>query len=409
MAGTTTVRIGSFGPGIDNRLERTQLESTNAQRQRLQALSAGDNIDINDAGGMRRRKGFVPRTSEGAAHSLWGDGGPDGYCVLDGDLVRLTEAGDGVAVSLLREGVGAAPMSFDRMPDGRVLFGSSAGLGIVQAGQAQRLCPPALAVEPGIALGAGGLRAGRYLVAFTRIEGGIEGPVGDITQVSVPDGGALVVSGLPGTPVRVYVSAPNGADPLLQVATSATSTTVAGIALDGIRCMTLRLAELPGGDIVRHHNARVLVAMGPYLLHSEPYALGLYSPGESYIPFPAPITVVRPVKGGVYVVADRTYWLSADLKADLLPLLPYGALPGSDGRRPDQKGAYWLSDRGLVMADEAGNVKNVQEARLSLAGGTRGATLLRERNGSTHILTARTGAKPLINPADGYMADELSR
>lgn len=408
MTGTTTVRIGAFTPGVDNVRERTQLETLTPTRQRLQAFAGAENIDVNDGGSIRRRRGYQIRTSGADAHSLWGDGGDDGYAVIGGDLIRLLSSGDGLAFSLVRPAMGPQPVSYDRHPDGRVFYSSIERNGVITRGADGRMAPPAIASEPIYSLEAGALPAGRYLVAITRIEDGIEGPPGQIVQLELGANAALRLVGLPGTPVRIYLSAPNGHEPLLQLTTTATAETLAVVALDGIRCQTLRLAELPPGQILRHHAGRVLVAAGPYLLWSEPYS-PLYAAGESYIEFPSVISIVRPVKGGVYVVADQTYWLTADMKTDLRPLLPYGALPGTDGRRPTEESVFWLSDRGLVVGTQDGQVKNVQEDRLSLAGGTRGATLLRERNGCTHVITTRTGAQPLINPADGYLAAELQR
>jgi hypothetical protein len=404
MAGTKPLRIGSFAPGVDNRLERSQLESVNAMRQRLQALSRGENIDIDDKGGIRRRSGFVPQTDEGAAHSLWGDGGADGYAVLDGDLVRLVPQGWELAVSLVREGIGAHPVSFDRLADARVVWTDGLRLGAIRAGEDGLLCAPPLTLEPDIHLALGMLAAGRYLVAVTRVEDGLEGPATTPVQVDAPAGSSLVVSGLPDTRVRVYVSACNGADPLLQFDGIASEVLLPAVSEDGIRCQTLRLACLPPGRIVREFRGRVLVAVGRYLCFSEPYAPGLYAPGQNFIPFPADITVVRPVEGGVFIVADQTYWTPSLTEGPMRAVLPYGAVPGSDSVRPDKKQAAWLSDRGLILADADGSLRNVQEDRLSLAGGVAGATVLREKNGATHVLTLRTGAAPDLNPADGYLA-----
>lgn len=409
MAGTKPIRIGSFAPGVDNRLERNQLESTNAQRQRLQAFAAAENIDVNDAGGIRRRRGYQIRTNAADAHSLWGDGGTDGYAVIGGDLVRLTPAGDALAVSLVRAGVGSAPVSFERHPDGRVLYTCASAIGAITLGADGALAPGALATEPTFSIEAGSLPAARYLVALTRLEAGIEGPAGQVVQLEVPANSAIRLVGLPGTPVRIYVSEPNGHEPLLQVTTSATAETIAVVATDGIRCQSLRLASLPAGELIRWHNGRIVVAMGRHLVWSEPYS-PLYAPGESYLQMPEPITLVRPMTGGVYLAtASTTFWLAADMTSRLRPLLPYGAIAGSDTLSVDRRTAYWLSPRGLLAGDDEGGVRNLQEDRLSLGDGTRGACLVRERNGATHVLTSRAGARPLINPADGFAAAELQR
>jgi len=107
---------------------------------------------------------------------------------------------------------------------------------------------------------------------------------------------------------------------------------------------------------------------------------------------------VEPCETGVFVCADKTYWLAGGL-LDTAPavVLPYGGLPRSGGSvlTPDGQGtqqAFWLSPRGLVIGTPDGAAANVQEHALKFGNARAGATLFREQDGAHHIIAARQEA-----------------
>ena len=90
-----------------------------------------------------------------------------------------------------------------------------------------------------------------------------------------------------------------------------------------------------GALLPNYVNGRLLVAVGSLLIYSEPFMPGLYRPSKNYIPFPAPITVLEACGAGVFVAADKTYWLGGEITAaSLAEVLPYGAVPRSGGTDP---------------------------------------------------------------------------
>lgn len=409
MATTRPVAIGTFS-GVNNRLEQSQLESQPARGVKLQALPAAVNVDLNDKGSARRRRGQTLRAA-GIAHSVWGDSKDDGYAVIGTDLVRLTPSGPGLQAEVMRSGVSAGrPMSFERFPDGAVYYANGETMGRIRNGVDGPVVTEALGSLPVFTVIAGGLAAGLYTVALTAVGPDGESAATAPVQVDVPANGGIRLSNLPGNLVRVYMTGPNGEIPTLELETSATSVDLLTHSGSGIRCQTLLLASMPAGEIVRHYNGRLLTVVGNLLIRSEPYYYGVFDAAKGYIPFPAPITIVQPAVGGVYVVADQTYWLAGDLdNTSAPPILPYGAVAGTGGYDETTKTVFWLSDRGLVVADGAGGAKNVQEDTLALAGGTRGAALYREQNGSRHIVTSRSGAEPARGVSRGWKAAEIIR
>lgn len=409
MTATRPVAIGTF-TGVNNRLEQSQLESQPARGVKLQALPAAVNVDLNDKGGTRRRRGQTLRAA-GIAHSVWGDGRDDGYAVIGTDLVRLTPSGTGLQAEVMRSGVSAGrPMSFERFPDGAVYYANGETMGRIRDGVDGPVVTEALGSLPVFTVIAGGLAAGLYTVALTAVGPDGESAATAPVQVDVPANGGIRLSNLTGNRVRVYMTGPNGEIPTLELETSAASVDILTHSASGIRCQTLLLASMPAGEIVRHYNGRLLTVVGNLLIRSEPYYYGVFDASKGYIPFPAPITIVQPAVGGVYVVSDQTYWLAGDLdNTSAPPILPYGAVPGTGGYDETTNTVFWLSDRGLVVADGAGGAKNVQEDALALAGGTRGAALYREQNGSRHIVTSRSGAEPARGVSRGWKAAEIIR
>ncbi|BEP34342.1 hypothetical protein GmRootV59_13160 [Variovorax sp. V59] len=389
------VKLGSMAPGLNNRLPPTQLARTLPDRSKATFLYAGENIDITGRGYLKRREGFAAERRAPATHSVWGDE-TEGYCAAGNDLLHLVPTESGLAASVVLSGLPELqPISYARMPDGDVIWSNGFDIGRLRGASALLLGTLRPAVAPGAALTTGALAKGRYQVAFTEL-----GPLGESGStvpvvVDVPaDGGGIALSGQ-GPDTQVYVTGPNGSI-FNRIDTDGD---IVSLANTGAPLADLMMADMPPGSIVRHYKGSLLVANGPYLFFSEPYYYALYKPSKGYIPFPAPITVVEPCETGVFVCADRAYWLAGAL-LDTQPAVvqPYGGLPGSGGSMRTSDGdqattmAFWLSPRGLVIGTPNGAAANVQESALKFGAASAGATLFREQDGANHILAARQDA-----------------
>ncbi|RST54107.1 hypothetical protein [Variovorax sp. DXTD-1] len=405
-----TVNLGSFSPGVNNRLEPTRLGRTLPDRSKATYLSAGDNIDITSRGFLKRRRGYELATSGVAAHSVWGDE-TEGYCAIGNDLLHLEPTGSGlVPTSVLTNLPELTPISYARMPDGDAVWSNGQRIGRLRGTSALPLATPRPAVAPSVSVIPGGLPEGRYQLAFTEL-----GPLGESgstppVAITLPANGGLRITGL-GANTMIYMTGPNGS---VFNGTFADGGDIVSLSNNGPVLRSLLLADMPPGSIVRHYKGSLLVAAGPALLISEPYYYGLFSPSKGYIPFPAPITVVEPCEGGVFVCADKTYWLAGGL-LDTAPVvvLPYGGLQGSGGsvRTTDGQGtqqAFWLSPRGLVIGTPDGAAANVQEHALKFGNARAGATLFREQDGAHHILCARQEpARPVGAAAASFAVETI--
>lgn len=405
--------IGPFPLGVNNRREDHDLQ-LRADNSKTDLLRQAVNVDIDAGGKLRRRKGYTEALAATAPHSLWGNG-REGFCVDGTTLYHLTDSPQGLQRTIVRD---------DLTPGREATFWEEAGtcyytngevLGMVRNGARLDFTTAPL-LYPGLSPIGGALPKGRYQVSITHV-----GPAGESTAtmpqvLDLPSGGGIRISPIAPPPagcaVRIYMTAADG-EVLNRVDVPVSSGVAEIVALPapGARCQTLLLEPMPAGAIVRFHHGRLFVAVGQVLIYSEPFMPGLFRPSKNYIPFSAPITVMEPCGTGIYVAADKTYWLGGEItQASLQEVLPYGAVPYSGSSDIAKANVcYWISERGLIRANGAGEVRNVQEAQLALAGGAAGATLLREQEGQTHIVTAVRDPMQTRAACGGFFEAEIIR
>ncbi|THF55907.1 hypothetical protein [Pseudothauera rhizosphaerae] len=376
-----TVRSGPF-LGIDTRRPDYSLGVSDGGRHAGDYLRDAVNVDLTNVGTLRRRSGRGTRTVEAATgcRSLWSGDGVTAYYADGGTLYRFPSAA-------VRAGLTPGlSVSYCLGPDGAVYWSDGEILERIRTVSETIgvTTPAAPTVTPSTG---GSLPAGLYMVAVSAVnaageESGLTWPV----QVTVPANGLITVTGLP-VSARVYVSSTNG-DLLFLHGSSGTVDDLPDTV--GRQPATLGLCPLPAGHIVRWHSGRLLVARDNILYYSEPFAPGLHNPARGYIPFPARISIVAPCEAGVYVVADRTYWLpGGDVEAapQVYQPLPYGAIEGTHLDDPRTGALWWCSTKGLVAASKDGGAKNVQEDRMELAiESERGAALYRAQDGIRQLI-----------------------
>ncbi|RZL88828.1 MAG: hypothetical protein EOP82_21670 [Variovorax sp.] len=400
------VKLGSMAPGLNNRLEPTQLAVASDDKKGATFLYAADNVDLNRKGYLKRRRGQTVEAA-GQAHSLWSD--KDGaFAVIDSALNSLTPSGAGLARASVRVGLPALPVSYSRGADGNVYWSNGQLIRRVVAGVDRPIAAEPPSLIPPINLISGALPAGKYLVAMTRQDENGESPATPVVQVDVPANGGIQI--LSADALQVYMSSADGDVLTLQGNTTGGALNVVTHTNNRRRCATLNRELMPAGTIVRHYNGCLLVASGNVLHVSEPYNYGLRNPSKGYIPFPEDITVIEPTANGVYLCADKTYWI-ADLLMEgaLAEVLPYGGIPGTSGRFPREDKVFWQSSNGLVVGDKAGAAKAAQEGALEFSGASSGASLYRERDGMHHIVSTRFGVEPSVAAATSFMDARIVR
>lgn len=408
-------QLGPFVPGVDNR--RPEFKMKGAREDRGDFLRSAVNTDISAEGTVKRRSGYVRRLVGADCHSFWSNGA--NTFMVDGTaLLKVTGLPDNATTAQIRNDLTPGrPMSFVSAPDS-IYYSNGQVIGRLTPSPAAVNTPPLRTPPSATAIG-GSLPPGTYGLCFTHLddtgrESGSTAPI----YITLENPGGIRVAQLPtvfpagAVATIVYMTSANDQILMRAVRTVSTPSTI-DIAVQpalGARCVTLLMRSMPPGDIVRYHDARLLVATGPTLFFSEPFMGGLHNPMRSYIRFAADITVMEPTSGGLWVCADQTYWLPGDVgSTELETKLPYGAVRGSSGAVPNSTDVYWMSPRGIVVGGADGTAENRQESRVAVAAARFSAGMFREVDGRKQIAQSLFAPEPNRMAAASYMDAEVVR
>jgi hypothetical protein len=153
------------------------------------------------------------------------------------------------------------------------------------------------------------------------------------------------------------------------------------------------------------------IAVGKVVWFTDPFMLGSVQKQRNFIQFPADVTIMEPVSGGIWFVADQTYFYAGGGPDEFIPKpqLNYGAVPGTGIKIPYTNDVMWYSVRGAVVGTQDGQIKNIQEANIAAESGTVGTTLIREENGIKQFIASikNQGVSPLA--ATSWMDMEVIR
>lgn len=168
---------------------------------------------------------------------------------------------------------------------------------------------------------------------------------------------------------------------------------------------------VPAATILKQHNGRIYSAAGKVVWFTDPFTYGGVHRQRNFIQFPEAATVIEPVTGGIWIVADKTYFFRGGGPEQFVVeiQLDYGAVPGTSVPVPYTNDVMWYSRRGVVMATQDGQIKNIQEQNVAVEDGVSGASLVREENGVKQFITRI--AAPTLSPltANSFIAMEVIR
>lgn len=250
---------------------------------------------------------------------------------------------------------------------------------------------PTVMAQPVPIVGSGGLPAGTYQIAMTLLIDGEEGGTGGSMSITVPENSSLTFS-LP-YGARLYVSDNAGATPYLQAEGSGDFTLVS-IDTSGARLSTQFMVEPQPADSLASINGVIVSVDGCVLWHTDPFRPHLRSPMRAFFQYPSAISVVAAVAGGVYVCADKTYFLAAletGEPSQSVPL-PYGAIAGTVTYLPDGRAA-WMTRYGIAVGDKQGSVSLISEKNFAPEQAAGGASGMLEHNGNQLVVTTLNSAR----------------
>lgn len=377
-----TVKLGPF-LGVNSRLPDFSLKVAD----KGDFVRAADNVDLRDDGTFVPRKGLTRIEAISGAHSLHG-----AHLVRASALYRVTLPA--YSETLVKVLTSNARMSYVDVGSD-TYFSNGEDSGRILDGVCYPIALPT-PVPPTVHAVAGALAQGAYQVAVQYVNQttGEEGGVSASTSFEVDGASGLrvtipaTVSGA--THVNVYVSTVNGSIPLLQgtVAVGASLLDVSLIAI-GREASQRYEAPLPAGRLF-WFNGCLCSYKDNCVYEGLPFRPGYYLPSEGRIPFPAAVSNVVPAQNGVYVVSDKTYWLSgarmttAEVVHDVLP---YGGVYGTEFSVPHRALYGWFGEKGFVVASPDGTVEPVMADKVDVAPAASGFSLVLEDAGYRRVVS----------------------
>ena len=362
----------SKGPflGLNNRLPAFALHKDKVG----DFLSSTNNIDIDNAGNIRRRNAAERIQAITGAHSLHMTSETAGYLVIGSIMYAITLPT--YTQTLFKVLTSNDPVYYVE-DNGCIYYSNGTDSGRIQSSTwyPWGLPTPDTPTTSGIA---GALPKGTYQIAVsyynsvTKEEGGISASTNPAISGSTGGFRVPLPAATPGADkVLVYVSTTNGSIPMrVEADINAGTAYYDVVALATGRESNQRYeAPLPAGRPFMFNGCLCTIS-GSMIYEGSPFRPGYYLPAEGYIPFQAAVSNAVPAQNGIYVVADKTYWLPgtrmAKLEAPIQDVLPYGGVPATGFGSPTSPNVGWFGAQGIVVANQSGQVEALMSDNVAL-------------------------------------------
>lgn len=348
-----------------------------ARRLAASDLAKAVNVDIGLTGEISRRAGFT-EVSDACHKNLWQAGGFM-LATVSSDLTAIHQ--DSARTAVLPE-LGPDRVWYCNLPDGRTTFSNGLINGITDGLTATGWGVPVPASIGELIAIAGELFPGdyQYQITYVRLSDGLEGGPAYSNPISVPDGG-IFLSGLPvlaSYRINVYLTGPNGDEAFFAGSTPNGVFSYIGKndALT-LPCRTGDLAPAPVGTVTAFWRGRALVAQGHVLWASRTNQVESFDMRRDFKQFSAPITLIQPVEGGIFIGTEKELAFLAGVEFDKLVyqqavsgpvVLGSGVTaPGELVQRGEATGQgramICLADRCLVAGFSDGGISRMTEGR----------------------------------------------
>ena len=418
--GDALTTLGPWKKGMDNAHPDYELENT--------FLRDGVNVDVLDSGRTRRRKGFRTVLSGTEMHSLRYHYGGDFFLLVDaGDFKRYVEDQPGVLTfqGTLASGYGDrhAPLYYAEINE-ELYFSDAVRTGRVLAdGSLRAWGVERPAFQPTLGTVAGGLNPGTYQVALTyEGYGSEESGSSDPQTITVVAGQAIQVSAIPQPShpdtgaICVYLSETNGETLYRYGAYPVGTTTVvlSAATTEGRKLKTFEGYPPPAGKHVEYCLGRMFIAVGNVVFFSDSLWYGLFRLAKNFYLFPADVRLMAAVDDGLYVVADRTYFIpgAGDPNSRQQEVRGYSCAERTRVRYVNAKrnNVAWFGDAGWVIASNGGQLEDPMLNTIAVPRHPEGAAMYREQNGIKQLIaTVRRGTDRSSFVAEDFVEGESQR
>lgn len=373
-----------LGPflGINNRLPDFALTTENGRW-----LREAENVDITNAGNVVRRMAASLVQAMTSPHSLF-----ENFLVRASSLYAITLPS--YTETLVKLLASNGPMSYCKF-NGDTYYSNGTDSGRIAANGTWYPWALPTPSAPTCSDIGGALFDGAYQVAVSYLNNDTGEESGVSASTSVASTGGVRVT-LPAatagaTHINVYLSATNG-EVLFLYSSYVTGTATADLTADatGREANQRFEAPLPAGTKLFVHNGRLCSSSGKNLFYSLPYRPGYYLPAENRIPFPDDISIAVSNQGGVYLSADKTYFISCqDLgSVDVVrDVLPYGSVTGTEFEHPSKPIVGWFGANGIVLADTQGQVTEIMSDAVDVVAQSSGISTVFQSRGYMRVVS----------------------
>lgn len=367
-----TIKLREFA-GINNTAQEEELKSGEFRE--------ADDVYVTNKGKIRTRDGFTQLQS-GNFHSLY-----ENYVCKDMTLYRVEGDLSLTAITTLSS---ADTVSYTEV-NGTLYFTNGIDRGRIKNGlYTDGFSVSALNHQPDASVVAGGLPDGKYQLVVTGVVGGMESSCGQPKYVELTSQGGISVTNFPDLSmydaIRIYLTYPNGEVLYLvrELANSAVSYLIGSNPEYGRELQTQFKQQMMPGSILREGHGRLWVTLGNFVGYSEPLNYGLTDITVNYFGFPSEPTIMEPVLGGVWVVADHAYFLSGT-NPKQMQQVDRGAMTAVRGTAVRISSVdfmsqevpgdviIWTSDRGIVAGLPNGELLYLTEGKVDFDIGAEGA------------------------------------
>lgn len=262
----------------------------------------------------------------------------------------------------------------------------------------------------------GSLSAGIYQVTAAYIDqdtGEVSGTPTSNT-IEIQDGQAIEVNQIPQSntdvDVIIYATTNGGTVFYEQKITlkGTTETTIRLISISEPFDSKQNLDTLPSGHLIAYYRSMIYIANENILWYSEPYQFSLCDLKENFYQFPERITICLSVEDGLYIVADKAYFLSFNTHAEAQLIEVHGSkaventgliINGDDltlQTKYSGKVAYWFSSDGPIVGLPGGQVELLTEKVFAVDDYTDkvGTSLYSEYNGIKQVVSTMPSGGP---------------
>lgn len=396
--------------GLNNVDEPEALTVLTENFQTRYFLRTAKNIDINNDLKPRRRRGYDSIYTASAPHSLWSD--EKDLCLFrEGSYLKRLHSNLSTT-SILRSGItGSLTTAYLSFIRNTVYYSDGNMKGVVEGGVNRSWgieVPPQPIVS--VISSGGSLLSGTYRVTTTYVRNdGQESGSSDITTIDVEDGQGIRIpitasSDSDVSKANVYVTKRDGDIFYRALSLSNTSRTVDYTdedTLTALDCKTLLLSPPPAGQVLGYYNGRIYIGSFDIVWYTDPFRYELVNLATNYLPFSEDVTLIGPVKDGIYFGTDSEIVFGKGndpKKLEWVQVADYGAIFGTmrtieytqrDGSI--EKAVILASQKGICMGKPGGDFHNITEKTYRYDPSLTGTGLVRFTRGTQQYIAVLKG------------------